>query len=92
MSNTVDWEIFVSLFFRVRNVRTSNFRHARARTLKMFRAFNFRCLSNRRKIFNSENFLIYGIALLLISDVLISNKVAIGPAGIHVSCDFTRVF
>ena len=49
-------------FFRVRNVHTI-FRRDCVFRIRNVHAFNFRCLSNRRKIFNGENLPIYGISI-----------------------------
>ena len=63
--NTVDREIFAFKYFRVINVRVSNFRH-KVQEVKIihgvfyFCVLNFRRPRERRKFFNSEYFPIYG--------------------------------
>ena len=63
---TVDREIFVFKYFRVINVRVSNFHH-KVQEVKIihcvfyFRVLNFRRPRERRKFFNGEYFPIYGI-------------------------------
>ena len=63
--NTVDREIFAFKYFRVINVRVSNFRH-KVQEVKIihgvfyFRVLNFRRPRERRKFFNGEYFPIYG--------------------------------
>ena len=65
MTNTVDREIFAFKYFRVINVRVSNFHH-KVQEVKIihgvfyFRVLNFRRPRERRKIFNGEYFPIYG--------------------------------
>ena len=62
---TVDREIFAFKYFRVINVRVSNFCH-KVQEVKIihcvfyFRVLNFRRSRERRKIFNGEYFPIYG--------------------------------
>ena len=62
---TVDREIFAFKYFRVINVRVSNFHH-KVQEVKIihcvfyFRVLNFRRPRERRKIFNGEYFPIYG--------------------------------
>ena len=66
LSHTVDREIFAFKYFRVINVRVSNFRH-KVQEVKIihgvfyFRVLNFRRPRERRKFFNGEYFPIYGI-------------------------------
>ena len=56
----------IYIYFCVRNIRASNFRHV-AKNLKCVKrvenlcAYNFRHQRNRRKHFNGENFPTYGI-------------------------------
>ena len=63
---TVDREIFAFKYFRVINVRVSNFHH-KVQEVKIihcvfyFRVLNFRRPRERRKFFNGEYFPIYGI-------------------------------
>ena len=67
--NTVDREIFAFKYFRVINVRVSNFHH-KVQEVKIihcvfyFRVLNFRRPQERRKFFNGEYFPIYGIHLI----------------------------
>ena len=64
---TVDREIFTFKYFHVINVRVSNFHH-KVQEVKIihgvfyFRVLNFRRPRERRKFFNGEYFLIYGIS------------------------------
>ena len=63
---TVDREIFAFKYFRVINVRVSNFHH-KVQEVKIihcvfyFRVLNFRRPRERRKFFNGEYFPIYGM-------------------------------
>ena len=63
--HTVDREIFAFKYFRVINVRVSNFHH-KVQEVKIihcvfyFRVLNFRRPQERRKFFNGEYFPIYG--------------------------------
>ena len=65
IENTVDREMFAFKYFRVINVRVSNFRH-KVQEVKIihgvfyFRVLNFHRPRERRKFFNSEYFPIYG--------------------------------
>ena len=65
MYYTVDREIFAFKYFRVINVRVSNFHH-KVQEVKIihcvfyFRVLNFRRPRERRKFFNGEYFPIYG--------------------------------
>ena len=65
-------------FFHVRNVFAFNFRNATKWWIlnvcvTIFRTFNFRRLSNWWRIFNSENFLIYGIRTTSIVKNVVNN-------------------
>ena len=63
---TIDREIFAFKYFRVINVRVSNFHH-KVQEVKIihgvfyFCVLNFRRPRERRKCFNGEYFPIYGI-------------------------------
>ena len=65
-STTVDREIFAFKYFRVINVRVSNFHH-KVQEVKIihgvfyFCVLNFRRPQERRKNFNGEYYPIYGI-------------------------------
>ena len=68
--STVDREIFAFKYFRVINVRVSNFHH-KVQEVKIihgvfyFRVLNFRRPRERQKIFNGEYFPIYGSTYII---------------------------